>query len=170
MPHLGAIALSLFGLAVGGGGLAYTHLIQPMRAVPAEDPLFLQSASVALPTRIWPRSSSVAFYTEWLQLGSSISANTKESGVANAAADEVESNKPRKPRQNKRRQARRDTPREEARETGREEGRISFRCLDERCRMKRVVRVPFEERGSERSGYASGHRERRGLFMFQDWD
>lgn len=168
MSHLGAIAIALLGITVGGTSLAYMHLIQPARVEPPEGPLFLQSAAAASPAHVWPRSGAVPFYTEWLQLGSAI-ANTTESRVASSASDRVDDAPPQR-RRTMRRRVQRDTHSEEARETDRQEGRISFRCLDERCRMKRVERVPVHERKSRRGAHASDLGERRGFVLFQNWE
>jgi hypothetical protein len=170
MPNISAATLvGLLGLAVGGSGLTAMHLQSPR---PSEDLLFLQSAAVASPKPAWPRSEGIAFYTEWLQLGSSIAADSTETRVARSDPLEAEE-KPQ--RQTKRRHSRRDSRLEqrepspsEALARNQEEGGFRVQCLDERCRMKRVVRVPFQERESERNAYTPEPRERTGFFLFRD--
>jgi hypothetical protein len=164
MSHVGTASVGLLCLALGGAGLAYPRLLQPERAKPSEEFLFLQSVAAAAPSSIWPRSGAVAFYSEWAQLAS-LAPPKGDDRIAASAPNKAEDR--RELRQRRMRNARR-VPREVEPPEMEREGWVRFRCLDERCRMKRVVRIPYGERSSERSAYDSEHRGRQGFFLFQD--
>ena len=166
MPRLSATSLGFVVLIVGCVGYAYTEFAKPNSSTNSGNAL-VQFVAVVPASTNWELAKGVAFFDEWLQLAAQVS-QRKDQPLANVSTS-PEAEPFRKSRRELRREAQREA-REKERESRnalsseRQRG-VVFVCIDERCRMKRVVRAPTDEdRDTKSRSYTPEESPQRRLF------
>ena len=171
MRRPNATLIGFFALVVGCVGSVYSEFAQSPKGHDA----FIQFAAVAPQSPNMESHKGVAFLDEWIQLAAQVSQRktvaTPASPEVTPASIPVPPEVPvRKSRRELRREARlqaREIERETRNALSREWQRgVVFVCIDDRCRRKRVVRVPAEgdREKSDRSAYNYGGPIQRRIF------